>query len=169
MRVLFYMMLLAVVGCVHTKPQTSEMYRAVVAFDIAKKIQYKADKYDYWQTPTETKKLGFGDCEDQSIYLQKLLMDSQMESLIVFGATNEGDKELHVWNEVEIYGKTYILDVTNDIFEEKSELVSKYPKSYMIAPLSLGEAQKFALNARFLKRRLVQEKDFTGIVDCIRR
>ena len=155
-------------GCAHTQFFSSESWRAYEAFEEAKKITYKADEDDHWQTPAETRILGHGDCEDQAFYLQRLLLDQGIKSIVMFGATEKNNEELHVWNEVIINKREYILDVTNNIFEKRTILSDKYPGCYESVVLTLVEKRWFETNVDKFKDRLGNFSEKTDLVKYIR-
>ena len=102
------------------------------SFAKARAIKYTSDvEGENWQFPLETKKLGTGDCEDKSFYLLYLLSKyDNIESRVVVGYTVPEDPQksfkdrepMHVWNEVDMAGATYILDPTSGCFKDKSTL-----------------------------------------------
>ena len=100
--ILFVMLFIS--GCTSIPDPNKNLLSIHKSFFEASKIKYKSEfEQDYWQTPLETKLLGSGDCEDQAIYLQKILKDKGWDSEVVFGKFNIN---------VNIYKKT-IKDIIN--------------------------------------------------------
>ena len=85
-------------------------------------INYLNDENDYWQNPKETIKKGTGDCEDKAIYFKSLIDRKGIGSKLVFGKLSEKDKSNHVWNEIDIGEKTYVIESANKgkIFDKDS-------------------------------------------------
>lgn len=82
-------------------------------FDKAICIKNKPELYgdDYWQSPKETEKNGYGDCEDKAIYLKYLLDIQQIDSQLCIGFYNLViSGSLHAWIEVKMNKNIYILD-----------------------------------------------------------
>ena len=94
------------------------------AMQQAATIKYAEDQGgDYWQSPEETIARGAGDCEDQAIYLHRLLEDRGLESQVVFGIENLRHVEFgHVWVECPADGDIYVLDPTRRMMRRRSRI-----------------------------------------------
>jgi len=157
---LFVILALVLSGCTTQRMGISQMCLAVHSFDKAKAITYKEEKIgDYWQTPNETIQYKTGDCEDKTIYLQRLLTDRGIKSRIVFGKGKPTDAQFHAWNEVEINGEIYILDATDGVFSKYEYLKEERPQFYTQPRLSIFEIYAFNLNKKFFKTRLKEWKE----------
>ncbi len=102
-----------------------EDYRKIISpFYEVCKIKYTAEieKEDYWQSPSETRKLGTGDCEDMALDLVDLWEKKGVRGSIVIGyCPIRMPRYLHAWNEVNWNGKTYVFDVVNRAAFEKGK------------------------------------------------
>jgi transglutaminase-like putative cysteine protease len=83
-------------------------------FATAAKIEYVAERgQDHWQGPCETLWRGTGDCEDQALYLHRLLQVHGHPAEVVFGRANFAEPQpgaMHAWVEMSVAGEPYILD-----------------------------------------------------------
>jgi transglutaminase-like putative cysteine protease len=146
MKYLLLALLIFSTGCTTLTTQKT-MPREILAeyvaksFSEARSIKYKSEEQEYWQLPLETKELKTGDCEDKAFYLQFLLSKHNIPSKVVVGYTvppenplkewkkdipREKKTPLHVWNEVEMGGATYIVDPTSGCFRDKTMLKTWY-------------------------------------------
>ena len=88
--------------------------------DITFNIKYapEADRTDNWQTPLETVRLGYGDCEDTVFLFFSHLLPTQKNAEIVWGwvIDRHGIAKAHVWYQLtDRDGKDYIVeDFSND-------------------------------------------------------
>jgi hypothetical protein len=174
MKKLFTIVLLIAIllcpGC--SKPSTAEYKLREMrdSFSKLNAIKYKEEfKQDYWQTPQETQLMGTGDCEDQAIYLQKILKDQGWDAEVIFGKTfidlskyktfPKEEKEqkifldnlvnelkvMHAWVEVQMKwtNDTIILDPTNGIFVLRSMLDKDYYVHIVGVPILLEKVEKY--------------------------
>jgi len=98
-------------------------------FEKAKNIESVPDweGSEYWQTPTETKEKGSGDCEDYAFYLYYLLERKDIQSEVIFGNYHNGEKWYgHMWVEYKDKGVVWILDPTLEKIIKKNNT-----KNYM--------------------------------------
>ena len=97
--------------------------------DINSKIKYKEDVVDKWNTPKETLKLGYGDCEDYAILKFDVLLQlgftaGQLKLVYCFLKTGRL-KEAHIVLEVSIGTTEYIMDNSMTLvlpLKERSDL-----------------------------------------------
>ena len=83
--------------------------------DITFNIKYapEADRTDNWQTPLETVRLGYGDCEDTVFLFFSHLLPTQKNAEIVWGwvIDRHGIAKAHVWYQLtDRDGKEYIVE-----------------------------------------------------------
>ena len=120
-------LLLGLVGCAGT---ISHDVVLKVFSRARSQITYKDEpgKQDYWQTPDETRRLGTGDCEDITLYLQDELKKEGVKTKEVGGVIDltpllAGRKGIqHMWLEYKEGNDVYILDPTNDIIIRRRSL-----------------------------------------------
>jgi hypothetical protein len=94
----------------------------------ASRFKYKADGdgADYWQLPSETERLGKGDCDDKAIWLySKLLKNGFDDVRLVVGNYKRGKLSVHMWVNWYHNGHVYVLDPTIDNGIRQTEEYSK--------------------------------------------
>jgi len=122
MRKIAILSLTLIAGCVSPDKQFTLINNALTE---SRKIEYRDEKdKDYWQTPSETEKIGSGDCEDKAFYLNHLLKNKGVKSRIVFGLLESNRPYMHAWNEIDISNQTYLIDTSSKIpiFIERSKI-----------------------------------------------
>ena len=82
--------------------------------DVADRCTYVFDAEriaggDAWQDPSETYKLGGGDCEDTSLLLADMLISAGIEARMAIGLVKGGG---HAWVAAKADGKEYLLEST---------------------------------------------------------
>jgi hypothetical protein len=85
--------------------------------ETASRFEYKADVQgaDYWQSPSETERLGTGDCDDKAIWLYSKLIKEGIDNIrLVLGNYKSGDISVHMWVNWYQDGQVFILDPTID-------------------------------------------------------
>jgi hypothetical protein len=91
--------------------------------EVAEKVTYQKDeetfagRVEVWQTPEETLRAGFGDCEDHSILLVDWLLSEGYEARVVIGESLIGDGKWggHAWVVLRLEGKEYLIEATSDL------------------------------------------------------
>ena len=126
------------------------------AFKKVQKIENEAEPpgVDQWKLPKETMKDGKGDCEDKSFLLQKILIDSGIDSAsVVFGYYLADDGAYkHVWVEMEIDGEKHVLDAANDVFAPAKKVEDRFAHR----DLSMIEDRLFNRALKAYREKLVK-------------
>ncbi len=91
--------------CYYTS-QSKPLYEAV-HIEVNGSLSYKEDPLDHWQTPSESRLLGSGDCEDYALMKHLLLRDTYSSRLVV-GRLPDG--QAHMVTSVSVKGSVYYLD-----------------------------------------------------------
>jgi len=99
------------------------------------KIRYVRDPrgQDYWQTPSETRELGQGDCEDIAILMHHLLGRKGIASKVVVGLLKSDSKHGHCWIEYLSEGQVHIIEPRHAVVRKRKKL----PKSMYIPVMNI--------------------------------
>lgn len=87
-------------------------------------IQYVPDQKgrDSWQTPSETARLGQGDCEDLAIYFQDLMRRKGYAVDVVFGLEHRWADHGHCWCEMDLDDGRYVIEPRYAMFLPRKDL-----------------------------------------------
>lgn len=121
--------LLAIIGylLLNKKYNNNEIIQCLSESSV--KYIHEAIGKDYWQTTKETEFSKSGDCEDMALLLYSKLEKRGYNPSIKIGILGPDEKELHMWVELKMNGREYILEATsNAIFENRD------PTKYISLP-----------------------------------
>ena len=101
------------------------------AYETVRKITNEAEPpgVDHWKLPSETLRDGKGDCEDKAFLLQQMLLEKGVKTgSVVFGwyQLNEEEGYNHVWLEIKLDDKLYVVDPANDVFQQAKEVADTF-------------------------------------------
>lgn len=98
-------------------PHNKDYQKVYEYLETASRFEYMADVKgaDYWQSPSETERLGTGDCDDKAIWLYSKLIKEGIDNIrLVLGNYKSGEFSVHMWVNWYQDGQVLILDPTID-------------------------------------------------------
>ncbi|MGR3173084.1 MAG: hypothetical protein ACUZ8N_00605 [Candidatus Scalindua sp.] len=98
-------------------PYNNKYQKVHEYLETASRFEYKADVRgaDYWQLPSETERLGTGDCDDKAIWLYSKLIKEGIDNIrLVLGNYKSGEFSVHMWVNWYQDGQVFILDPSID-------------------------------------------------------
>ncbi len=92
--------------------------------NVTEQVEYRKEpgEENHWQKPEETRKIGFGDCEDLTLLLIDEWYKEGIKGKFVIGYCTIKDTSLHCWAELPINDITYIVDPSFDVFMPRQRL-----------------------------------------------
>lgn len=151
MKTAIAIIIVLVPGCVapyRADYDLSDKEKILSAYRYAAEIEYRPDPVgDEWELPSVTERRGYGDCEDQSIWLYHQLRAYGIESCMEFGKLAEASAGYHCWVVVVTEEGLLLLDPSVQFAAYRAVVPSRLYLVLINNPYIEGKRKDFEIRA----------------------